>query len=180
MLKVCANCLTSFETQWVNPATGKKHTLQRRQFCLTCSPFGQHNTKARLTSQVPESKQCTKCRETKKLEDFYPRKSNSVEKQSWCKLCQNEDAKFRMKEIKRQAVAYLGGKCLKCGYSKYDEAFDFHHRDPSQKDFTISRRKRVLKSIVSELDKCDLLCCRCHREVHVELGLEAPVVDSVL
>ena len=44
--------------------------------------------------------------------------------------------------------------------------FDFHHVDPLQKDFTISQRMTSFEAIQRELDKCVLLCSRCHREVH--------------
>lgn len=75
------------------------------------------------------------------------------------------------KRIKIKAVAFLGGECVRCGYSKCVEALEFHHRDPTQKDFSLSykglyRRFDVAKQ---ELEKCDLLCANCHREVHVEI-----------
>jgi hypothetical protein len=41
--------------------------------------------------------------------------------------------------------------------------------DPNEKDFTISKaivRPKSWDSFVSELKKCILLCCRCHRELH--------------
>lgn len=49
---------------------------------------------------------------------------------------------------------------------------DFHHRDPSQKDFAIGETrqgKKIVRSwdaLIPELDKCDLLCKNCHAEVH--------------
>ena len=47
----------------------------------------------------------------------------------------------------------------------------FHHRDPNAKEFGISAggRIRSLEDCKKEVDKCDLLCCRCHAEVHEEL-----------
>ena len=73
---------------------------------------------------------------------------------------------------KVQAVAYLGGKCIKCGYTKSVAALDFHHRDPTKKDFGISSGAgRSWEKLRVELDKCDLLCANCHREVHEELDL---------
>jgi hypothetical protein len=65
-------------------------------------------------------------------------------------------------------VAYLGGKCVKCGYDKCVAAMEFHHRDPSMKDFAISGGgvTRSFEAIKVELDKCDLVCANCHREIH--------------
>jgi len=43
---------------------------------------------------------------------------------------------------------------------------EFHHLDPSIKKFEISRAKnKSFNDIKDELDKCVLLCNRCHREV---------------
>lgn len=77
-----------------------------------------------------------------------------------------QKAARKRKAIREQAVAYKGGKCEICGYDKCPNAFDFHHIDPQEKDFTISDRMTSFEAIRAELDKCVLLCCRCHREVH--------------
>ena len=45
-------------------------------------------------------------------------------------------------------------------------AFDFHHVNPMEKDFSISDRMTSFEAIREELGKCVLLCARCHREVH--------------
>jgi len=64
-------------------------------------------------------------------------------------------------------IEYKGGKCEHCGYDKCPAAFDFHHLDPSKKDFNLSTlRNYKLENIKSELDKCLLLCSNCHRELH--------------
>ncbi len=72
--------------------------------------------------------------------------------------------------MKQRCVDYKGGVCQICGYDKYIEAFDFHHRDRETKEFEISAKLRgtTFEKLKSELDKCDLLCCRCHREVEAE------------
>ena len=68
--------------------------------------------------------------------------------------------------LKERAIAYLGGACRICGYDKWPAAFDFHHLDPMGKDFTISEAMTSWERIKPELDKCELLCANCHREVH--------------
>ncbi len=70
------------------------------------------------------------------------------------------------KELKFRAIAYKGGGCRYCGYSKCVRSLQFHHRDPSQKDFGISTSIRSWKRVKAELDKCDLVCANCHGEVH--------------
>jgi hypothetical protein len=68
---------------------------------------------------------------------------------------------------KQRLIEYKGGKCQQCGYDKpIYSAYDFHHRDPKQKDFTISHSNRGFEFLKKEVDKCDLLCKNCHAEVH--------------
>lgn len=85
-----------------------------------------------------------------------------------CRRCNVEAVQKRRKRIKEKAVEYKGGKCKKCGYNKCVDAFDFHHRDPRQKDFSIGDKgyTRSWEKVKKELDKCDLLCANCHRELH--------------
>jgi DNA-directed RNA polymerase subunit RPC12/RpoP len=84
-----------------------------------------------------------------------------------CSHCNNERLKQKHDELRLKAIHYKGARCLKCGYDKCFSAFDFHHRDPSQKEFHPSRGYRKSWPILqAELDKCDLLCANCHREFH--------------
>lgn len=70
---------------------------------------------------------------------------------------------------KYEAILSKGGKCERCGYDKNISALEFHHRDPKEKNFQIDIRKfsnSNLDSLQKELDKCELLCANCHRELH--------------
>lgn len=72
----------------------------------------------------------------------------------------------RRREQKRKLIAHLGGKCVICGYDKYDGALEFHHVDPTLKEFQISHRQGAAwAKVVMEAEKCVLLCSNCHREV---------------
>ena len=77
----------------------------------------------------------------------------------------------RRKKIRLRAIEESGGKCIKCGYNKYPEVLEFHHRNPTEKDFSISKKGhyRSWKRISEEIKKCDLLCANCHRELHAEI-----------
>ena len=72
----------------------------------------------------------------------------------------------RKKEIKRKLVEYKGGKCKECGYGRNLAALDFHHRNPSEKEFIISKSQKSFAKQKKEADKCDLLCKNCHTELH--------------
>lgn len=77
----------------------------------------------------------------------------------------------RVREIKARSVEYLGGKCVKCGLVDDPCVYDFHHRDPREKDGVVSKliQSGWTKDLVSELEKCDLLCAHCHRKVERDL-----------
>lgn len=55
-MKICKNCEKEFPLTIV--IDGKKRILQHRKFCLTCSPFGQHNTRD-ITNPVKDPKHYT-------------------------------------------------------------------------------------------------------------------------
>jgi len=76
--------------------------------------------------------------------------------------------KKRRKIIRQKAIAYKGGQCELCGYSRCAEALEFHHLDSKRKDFGISAKgyTRGWKRVKAELDKCILICSNCHRELH--------------
>lgn len=78
----------------------------------------------------------------------------------------------RRRALKLRAVEYKGGKCVMCGYSEHVGVLDFHHLDPSQKEFSIGAKgyTRSWERLRVELDKCILVCANCHREI--ELGVK--------
>lgn len=76
----------------------------------------------------------------------------------------------KRRAIKEMLLNYKGGKCQRCGYNKCNRALEFHHIDPSKKDFGISKNiNRNIEDLKREVDKCILLCSNCHAEVHQEL-----------
>ncbi|OHD20992.1 MAG: hypothetical protein A2Y38_09480 [Spirochaetes bacterium GWB1_59_5] len=78
-----------------------------------------------------------------------------------------ERVKQRRKHLKMLAVAMKGGRCELCGYHRSLQGFDFHHQDPSEKDFALSAVTSISWSRVkAEIAKCQLLCATCHREQH--------------
>ena len=169
-MKICQHCHKQFKTYIVLPS-GEAKNLGSRKFCLECSPHGNHNTKSIIDESTALNipigfKQCNTCKSIKKLSDFHKNKDRI---RPSCKACFNGQINKKAQEIKRKAIEYKGGKCNQCSYDKCQSALEFHHLNPSEKDYSISE---VLTKAVNfdalkiELDKCMLLCANCHREAH--------------
>ena len=77
----------------------------------------------------------------------------------------------RRRKLTKMAKEYKGGQCFICGYNRCLAALEFHHIDPTEKEFSIAQKghTRSWERIKKELEKCVLLCANCHREVHAGL-----------
>ena len=115
-----------------------------------------------------EPKKCSMCRVIKPLDQFFKREKGRPT--SRCKACLNNSTANKVRDSKMNMIERGGGKCVRCGYKKCQDALEFHHRDPAQKDMppSVLKKRNVDTYVLSELDKCDLLCGVCHREVHHE------------
>lgn len=93
----------------------------------------------------------------------------------------SEYVKTWRKNTKNRMVQAMGGKCVICGYDRCVEAMDFHHLDPSQKDFNLGKKRANAiswSSIITEIKKCVLLCATCHREVHVGIATVPAIIPK--
>lgn len=83
-------------------------------------------------------------------------------------LYKNQIKRWINRKIK--AVKSMGGQCEDCGLTLKDShysVFEFHHLDPSEKDYSWTKlRLRSQEAIDEELSKCALLCANCHRLRH--------------
>jgi len=114
---------------------------------------------------------CTTCSLTKLPEQFANDKRRPTGKNPQCRKCQSAAKKKKRANNKANAVEYLGGKCKRCRIeSKCLDIYDFHHRNPEEKEFSLNYLVNTdWNKIVTELDKCDLLCSNCHKITHWEL-----------
>ena len=96
-----------------------------------------------------------------------------------CKRCRMERVARRRKAIKQTLVEEAGGKCLICGYDRCLQVLQFHHLDPSTKEFQLGQNgvTRSLAKSRAEARKCVLLCANCHGEV--EAGITPVPLNSV-
>jgi 5-methylcytosine-specific restriction endonuclease McrA len=95
-------------------------------------------------------------------------KEHSDMRRRICGTCRVRRAR---RTVKLKAVEYMGGKCSYCGYSKSLRALEFHHLDPTQKDFQISKASNPSwENVKEELKKCVMLCSNCHAEEHEKIA----------
>ena len=73
------------------------------------------------------------------------------------------------RNVKAKLVLHMGGCCSVCGYNKSHRALTFHHVNPESKIFNISSNLlRNWDELMSEINKCILICENCHREHHIK------------
>ena len=160
MPNICKKCKTQFP--FVVIIEGQKRNLGNRKYCLECSPFGKHNTK-QIDKAEELDKQDAPCKTCGRLD----RKKQAG--RSICYVCYNN----RREEQKLDRLHQItGNECWVCKYDKGKQGrkiLDFHHMNPSDKEFELNARnvgQLGWSRILEEAQKCAQLCCRCHRELH--------------
>lgn len=139
MNKQCLICNLEFPSRIT--IDGKKHSLINRKHCLRCVPFKSKNGNGKQYSQWSEAR----------------------------KARHRAVAASKGLQRKKTLVNLAGGKCQICGYDKCLRALTFHHRSPDDKKFELNTSEMKSKNwdlVLLELNKCDLLCVRCHVEIH--------------
>lgn len=171
-VKLCLKCGERI------PATvlieGKRRSMWVRKYCLTCSPFGARNNQSLEKVRADGKKQCTGCTRDFPLKEFERHRTERGKRvrrfENRCRSCLSNTLLDARRAIKKTLVELLGGKCIACGYARCVDALSFHHRDPKQKDFELSRKPSrrgvVTAALRAEARKCELLCLNCHAERH--------------
>lgn len=86
-----------------------------------------------------------------------------------CKACWNKRTVKSSRDKLNRLIAERGGRCELCGYDKYVGALEWHHTDPTVKEFGIGdNRGKNIDQLRIETNKCRLLCANCHREEHAQ------------
>jgi hypothetical protein len=105
----------------------------------------------------------------------YPGCEKEVNYKEFCskKCYQAYSRNFREYKNKLYIINLHGAKCQICGYDKNLNVLEFHHSDPTKKEFALSERWRCnLDSLIVESKKCILVCPNCHREIHTHQNYE--------
>ena len=149
-MPVCRKCGERFPVKYRDD-NGVKHNFQQRRYCISCSPLHSHNTrKLEITQSDVINRKCLFC------------DNKAGRRRRLCGSCATKVRKFR---VKVRAIALKGGKCEDCGWKGHLAGFQFHHVN-GVKDFEIGHSVRRWDVVEKELDKCILLCARCHRIRH--------------
>lgn len=104
--------------------------------------------------------------------DFQKQRKNA-KAELWRSKNVDKVTKWR-RDNKRALIDYKGGACERCGLvSEINGVYDFHHKNPAEKDFAISKKgnTRSYEKCIAEVDKCMLVCKNCHAIIHHELIL---------
>lgn len=122
-------------------------------------------------------KLCIECQTSKPLSEFHRR---GVAVQSWCKKCRQTRDRARYQEHRgdldsrhrryRLAVKgkyealKIGRPCVDCGGIFHHAAMQFDHLPGSVKvdDLANLKIRCAWKKILSEIQKCELVCANCH------------------
>ncbi len=100
-------------------------------------------------------------------------RKRAAEDPEWYEARKQRRTKLRQ-DNKSKAVSYKGGVCARCGQAFPDCCFDFHHIDVSaENEVPSSVLHKSWDSIITELDKCIMVCSNCHRIIHNEDGYAA-------
>ncbi len=123
-----------------------------------------------------ETKICSKCGRELPLDRFESGRNQ-------CRNCRNarrkelrekNPEKHRLESKNRQKsqtewIHSLKTPCIICGESE-PVCIDFHHTDPTKKDFTIGKKQSWSKErLLPEIRKCVCVCANCHRKIHYGL-----------
>ena len=146
MRKVCS--ITNVSRYYVRKILFGHKYKEYNKICLNCGD----NFKTKFNSKKFCKNECLKTAKKEYLKNRNYNYENLI--------------KWRI-DKKQKAVNYKGGCCIICKYNRSLSALEFHHLDPSKKDFAISKYVNIeFHKIKKELDKCILLCSNCHREIH--------------
>lgn len=99
---------------------------------------------------------------------YYKRNSDVVKSEAY-------DRRKKLKQWYLELKKTLS--CLRCGFA-HPAAIDFHHTDPSTKEFDVPvmvAQGHSKKNIEKEIAKCETLCANCHRIHHYDERLERAV-----
>ena len=158
MIVKCIVCDKEFEAQ----KSTKKYCSKKCMNAMRRIKWANRDKEEKKQKLMPE-KQCPICGK------FFRPKNSAANQRTCCYECMPEGTQLTRGGFLAKIKEAKGGKCVRCGYDRCLKALEFHHLDPSKKDFTISNDHFKLLEAIEESKKCILICSNCHRELHDNL-----------
>lgn len=163
--KECSKC-----NLWLDISLFTKDIHTSTGFSLRCKQCWIEYRKKYNSNPENRKKNIKRCKEydTNNKEKIRRRYKKYLQKEDVKKRIREKNKKWRL-EQKQKCVDYKGGKCYICGYKECLAALDFHHINPLEKNKSGTGAIKdgcCFDKNKEELDKCVLLCVRCHREIH--------------
>jgi hypothetical protein len=146
----------------------------RKTHCVNGHPYDEENTQRKIGPDGKQERVCRTCarlRARRNREVPGRKERDAAATRKW--RAENGERYNELWRANRQrAKAWVDAQkiaCIKCS-EDHPACLEFHHRNPSEKDFLISQAvaKCSLKRIQAEIAKCDVLCSNCHRKLHWE------------
>jgi transposase len=75
-----------------------------------------------------------------------------------CKRCRSESVSQWRQRLKRTLIAEAGGACAICGYSRHPSALQFHHVDPTTKEFALSQEGITRSLVRARSERASAFC----------------------
>jgi hypothetical protein len=173
----CGNChrrRTALQLQWTKPGVEPKPET-------TTSPVLQ----LLLVAGAAEFRVCTRCKQSKPLQDFSIKNKTTGRRGHRCRSCvaansrehyrRNKDSylaknrrnkpKYKQRNRSRKAEYVADLACIDCGETD-PVVLEFDHRDATTKVANVSRLMAAHSwaKVQAEIAKCDLRCVNCHRK----------------
>lgn len=131
-------------------------------------------------------KSCVKCKLEKSLSEYFKNSSSKDGANSVCKTCHKEHLKNyyltypdkkkkssnekHNKLIRKYIVRQIksDSKCYFCREDNY-VCLDFHHLYNKTDSISDLTENGSMKRILTEIEKCIVVCSNCHRKIHAGL-----------
>jgi hypothetical protein len=161
-MKKCLKCDKEFELYL--KIGDKTHNMCNRKYCLECSPFKKHNTINFAKNDANNNLLCI-CKYCDKKYKYKINHHKGYAKD----ICNSCKTTLKRLQIKKKMIDYKGGSCCKCGFTSENmRNLSFHHLHNKKIEIAENCYKLPWKVIKEELDKCILVCCHCHNDIHYE------------
>lgn len=153
-----------------------------------CNYFKKYGIKARPAGfqEIPHFGKllCHGCRSWRRTDHFekYKTKNGIKLRRKICKYCRNLSRKNLPKRKKYYLIDKIGrqnfkeeiiqkynSKCSVCEKELPSCVFEFHHLNPSEKEYNVSTLIQYYKNkerAYNEIKKCIMVCANCHKIIH--------------